>query len=210
MRFQNSKDISVTGNGIMLILTIMIISLIFSTNASLSQTDNRQPNDNIMESSKNNSVQIGEPIFVEKYSILYKRPIVMHGENATQFVFSGNGTVNEINVNLFGEGVSIPQPQMIQSIIGRAFISTETEDGGHASYFFQAVGHSEEELQKSKGAVFFSSNATGSLSLLSNMVGIYKTELNKNDDLGTFVMWEWKWSTDFKQLGKSVFMCCIF
>jgi len=81
---------------------------------------------------------------------------------------------------------------MIQSIIGRAFISTETEDGGHASYFFQGVGHSEEELQKSKGAVFFSSNATGSLSLLSNMVGIYKTELNKNNDLGTFVMWEWK------------------
>jgi hypothetical protein len=192
MRFQNSKDISVTRNGIMLILTIMIISLIFSMNASLSQTDNRQSNDNIMESSKNNSVQIGEPIFVEKYSILYKRPIVMHGENATQFVFSGNGTVNEINVNLFGEGVSIAQSQRIQSIMGRAFISTETEDGGHASYFFQAVGHSEEELQKSKGAVFFSSNATGSLSLLSNMVGIYKTELNKNDDLGTFVMWEWK------------------
>jgi len=192
MRFQNSKDKSVTRNSIMLILTILIVSLIFSTNASLSQTDNRQPNDNIIDSSKNNSVQIGEPIFVEKYSILYKTPIVMNGENATQFVFSGNGTVNEINVNLFGEGVSIPQPQMIQSIIGRAFISTETEDGGHASYFFQAVGHSEEELQKSKGAVFFSSNATGSLSLLSNMVGIYKTELNKNNDLGTFVMWEWK------------------
>ncbi|MGB9168587.1 MAG: hypothetical protein WCB31_06650 [Nitrososphaeraceae archaeon] len=192
MRFQNSKDISVTRNGIMLILTIMIISLIFSTNVSLSQTDNRQSNDNIIESSKNNFVQIGKPIFVEKYSILYKTPIVMNGENATQFVFSGNGTVNEINVNLFGEGVSIPQSQMIQSIIGRAFISTETEDGGHASYFFQAVGHSEEELQKSKGAVFFSSNATGSLSLLSNMVGIYKTELNKNDELGTFIMWEWK------------------
>lgn len=192
MRFQNSKDKSVTRNSIMLILTILIVSLIFLTNASLSQTDYRQSNNNIIDSSKNNSVQIGEPIFVEKYSILYKTPIVMNGENATQFVFSGNGTVNEINVNLFGEGVSIPQSEMIQSIIGRAFISTETEDGGHASYFFQAVGHSEEELQKSKGAVFFSSNATGSLSLLSNMVGIYKTELNKNDDLGTFVMWEWK------------------
>ncbi|MGE5782151.1 MAG: hypothetical protein ACM31J_04755 [Nitrososphaerales archaeon] len=192
MRFQNSKDKSVTRNSIMLILTILIVSLIFLTNASLSQTDYRQSNNNIIDSLKNNSVQIGEPIFVEKYSILYKTPIVMNGENATQFVFSGNGTVNEINVNLFGEGVSIPQSEMIQSIIGRAFISTETEAGGHASYFFQAVGHSEEELQKSKGAVFFSSNATGSLSLLSNMVGIYKTELNKNDDLGTFVMWEWK------------------
>ena len=192
MRFQNSKDKSVTRNTIMLILTILIISLIFSTNASLSQTDYRQSNNNIIDSSKNNSVQIGEPIFVEKYSILYKTPIVMNGENATQFVFSGNGTVNEINVNLFGEGVSIPQSQMTQSIIGRAFISTETEDGGHASYFFQAVGHYEKELQKSKGAVFFSSNATGSLSLLSNLVGIYKTELNKNDDVGTFVMWEWK------------------
>lgn len=192
MRFQNSKDKSVTRNSIMLILTILIVSLIFLTNASLSQTDYRQSNNNIIDSLKNNSVQIGEPIFVEKYSILYKTPIVMNGENATQFVFSGNGTVNEINVNLFGEGVSIPQSEMIQSIIGRAFISTGTEDGGHASYFFQAVGHSEEELQKSKGAVFFSSNATGSLSLLSNMVGIYKTELNKNDDLGTFVMWEWK------------------
>lgn len=192
MRFQNSKDKSVTRNSIMLILTILIVSLIFLTNASLSQTDYRQSNNNIIDSLKNNSVQIGEPIFVEKYSILYKTPIVMNGENATQFVFSGNGTVNEINVNLFGEGVSIPQSEMIQSIIGRAFISTETETGGHASYFFQAVGHSEEELQKSKGAVFFSSNATGSLSLLSNMVGIYKTELNKNDDLGTFVMWEWK------------------
>lgn len=192
MRFQNSKDKSVTRNSIMLILTILIVSLIFLTNASLSQTDYRQSNNNIIDSLKNNSVQIGEPIFVEKYSILYKTPIVMNEENATQFVFSGNGTVNEINVNLFGEGVSIPQSEMIQSIIGRAFISTETEAGGHASYFFQAVGHSEEELQKSKGAVFFSSNATGSLSLLSNMVGIYKTELNKNDDLGTFVMWEWK------------------
>ena len=192
MRFQNFKDILVTPNGIMVILTIMIISLTFSTNASISQTENRHTNDNIIKSSKNNSVQIGEPIFVEKYSILYKKPIIMNGENATQFVFSGNGTVNEINVNLFGEGVSIPQSQMTQSIIGRAFISTETEDGGHASYFFQAVGHYEKELQKSKGAVFFSSNATGSLSLLSNLVGIYKTELNKNDDLGTFVMWEWK------------------
>lgn len=201
MAFENLKHISSPLNSIILILSIMIISPIFSTGTSFSQSENIDVDDNTTELTKSISVQIGKPIFVEKYSILNKAPIVMSGLNATKFVLTGNGTINAINSNgtinaisveNYGQGVSIPQSNNTQSIIGRAFLSTESEDGGHASYFFQAIGYSEGGLQKSKGAVFFTSNATGSLSLLNDMMGIYKTELNKSDGLGNFTMWEWK------------------
>ena len=47
-----------------------------------------------------------------------------------------------------------------------------------------------EELN-SAGAAFFEENATGKLSFLSNVVGIYKDVTDKEGN-GTFTMWELK------------------
>jgi hypothetical protein len=53
-------------------------------------------------------------------------------------------------------------------------------NNGKASYSFQAIG-----------AAFFNANATGNLSFLNNMIGIYKVDMIEGGD-DVFTMWNWR------------------
>jgi hypothetical protein len=60
-----------------------------------------------------------------------------------------------------------------------------------ANYTFLAVGKiSEEGKPIFNGVSVYSTNSTGKLGFLNNMVGIFKVELDK---IGNFVNKEWEW-----------------
>lgn len=62
-----------------------------------------------------------------------------------------------------------------------------TKDGSEtANYTFIDVGNG----TKYQGASIYSTNSTGKLSFLNNIVGIYKEQ---TDESGNFVLAEWHW-----------------
>ena len=120
---------------------------------------------------------LGEPYFVEKGKITGQREL---GPNRTQYTFTGNGTMNgDIEVTDTGEFVSIS--------IGDNLSTTKhgvikTKDGSEtANYTSIDVGN----FTDYQGASAYSSNSTGILSFLNNMLGIYKGETKEN---GNFVL----------------------
>ena len=121
---------------------------------------------------------LGEPYFVEKGMITSQKEI---GPNRTQFTFAANGTMNgNIEVTDTGEFESISKGEPAPGLI-------TTKDGSEtANYTGIDVGNSTDY----QGASAYSTNSTGKLSFLNNMLGIYKGETEKS---GNFVLREWHW-----------------
>jgi hypothetical protein len=98
--------------------------------------------------------------------------------NATE---RGNFTIN-----ILSNGLSVDQ--------GQGLIMTE--DGGGqqetATVTFASLGRSDPEgtTGSSTGAAFFSTNSTGQLAFLNNMVGIAQVEFSPEGS--TVRIWEWK------------------
>ena len=85
-------------------------------------------------------------------------------------MFSGNGTTKGISVTSAGKGLIIPRPGDVIYVKGRAdFIAAANDtQSGKATYTFEAIGN--------YGVAIFDANATGNLSFLSNVAGIYKID----------------------------------
>lgn len=125
---------------------------------------------------------LGEPYFVERGKITGQKEI---GPNRTQFTFTSNGTMNgNIEVTDTGEFVSVSK--------GNNLLTTKdgvitTKDGSEmANYTSIDVGN----YTDYQGASAYSTNSTGKLSFLNNMLGIYKGE---TEESGNFVLREWQW-----------------
>lgn len=118
---------------------------------------------------------LGEPYFVEKGKITSQKEI---GANRTQFTFTANGTMNgNIEVTDTGEFVSISKGDNLST----------TKDGSEtANYTSIDVGN----FTDYQGASAYSTNSTGKLSFLNNMLGMYKGE---TEESGNFVLREWNW-----------------
>jgi hypothetical protein len=131
------------------------------------------------------SATLGEPYFVEKGKITGQKEI---GPNMTQFTFTANGTMNgNIEVTDTGEFVSIskgePAPGLMTTKNG---VITTKDDSETANYTGIDVGN----YTDYQGASAYSTNSTGKLSFLNNMLGIYKGE---TDGSGNFELREWHW-----------------
>jgi hypothetical protein len=125
------------------------------------------------------SISLGPPLFTEHYEIASSKKTVVNGTEATEAVIMGNGTINGINITSTGKALILPRPNGVLYIEGAADFKTNS---GKATYVFQAIGN--------YGAAFFNANATGNLSFLNNMVGIYKVDrIEGGDDV--FTMWNW-------------------
>jgi hypothetical protein len=85
-------------------------------------------------------------------------------------MFSGNGTTKGISVTSAGKGLIIPRTGDVIYVKGRAdFIAAANDtQSGKATYTFEAIGN--------YGVAIFDANATGNLSFLSNVEGIYKID----------------------------------
>ncbi|HZA68218.1 MAG TPA: hypothetical protein VE548_00855 [Nitrososphaeraceae archaeon] len=131
----------------------------------------------------NNTLNLGSPVFIEYYNIISSKKTMVNGTEATEVVILGNGTIKGINITSTGKALIMPRSNGAPYIEGAADFKTNS---GKATYAFQAIGN--------YGAAFFDSNATGNLSFLNNMVGIYKIDrIEGGDDV--FTMWNWS-STD--------------
>ena len=129
------------------------------------------------------SATLGEPIFVEKGGDTIKREI---GPNTTQYTFTSNGTMNgNIEVTNTGEFKSISKGNNLTFDQGHGVI--KTKDGSEtANYTFIDVFNGTDF----QGASAHSTNSTGNLSFLDNILGIFKGGL---DESGNFVLEQWHW-----------------
>jgi len=125
---------------------------------------------------------LGEPYFVEKGKITSQKEI---GANRTQFTFTANGTMNgNIEVTDTGEFVSISKGDNLSTTKDGVIT---TKDGSEtANYTSIDVGN----FTDYQGASAYSTNSTGKLSFLNNMLGMYKGE---TEESGNFVLREWNW-----------------
>lgn len=129
----------------------------------------------------NNTLNLGSPLLTEHYNIISSKKTMVNGTEVTEVVILGNGTINGINITSTGKALIMPRSSGAAYIEGTADFRT---DNGIATYVFQAIGD--------YGTAFFNDNATGSLSFLNNMVGIYKVD---RDEFGDDVFSMWNWSS---------------
>ena len=128
------------------------------------------------------SATLGEPYFVEKGMITTQKEI---GPNRTQYTFTASGTMNgNIEVTNTGEFVSVSKNN-ITFDQGQGVI--KTKDGSEtANYTFIEVGNG----TAYQGASVYSTNSTGKLSFLDNILVIFK---GGQDESGNYALEHWHW-----------------
>jgi hypothetical protein len=128
------------------------------------------------------SATLGEPFFVEKGKVTGQKEI---GTNRTQITYTGNGTINgNIEVTNTGELISVSKGN-VSFDQGKGVIATK--DGSEtANYTIIDVFNGRDFL----GAQAYSTNSTGGLSFLNNILGIIK---GVQDDSGNYAAEQWHW-----------------
>jgi hypothetical protein len=96
-----------------------------------------------------------------------------------------------IEITDSGEYVSVSKGNNLSFDLGHGIISTK--DGSEtANYTLIEVDNvTQEGKLEFQGATAYSTNSTGKLSFLNNMMSIYKGE--GDIDTGDFVLTEWEW-----------------
>jgi hypothetical protein len=110
-------------------------------------------------------------------------------QNATTTTTINATLTSNATVNILTNGLVLYQ--------GQSLIVTEGDDGGgtaeqeNATTAFVDISRTNPDgTVVGTGVVFFSTNSTGQLAFLDNMVGISQTEFSTEG--GTIRMWEWK------------------
>jgi hypothetical protein len=124
--------------------------------------------------------QLEEPFFDEKGKITAQKQI---GGNKTQVTFSANGTFKgNIEVTNTGDFVSMSKGNKGTSAQGQGVVTTK--DGSEkANYTFLQVGKTTEEGKPVlRGCAVWSTDSTGKLAFLDNMLSFFIVEV---DETGT-------------------------
>jgi hypothetical protein len=125
---------------------------------------------------------LGEPIFVEKGADVIQKEI---GPNRSTYTFTSNGTMNgNIEYSKAGEYVSISKGNNQTFDQGHGVI--KTKDGETANYTFIEVFNGTHY----QGASAYSTNSTGKLSSLNNILVIFK---GGADESGNYALEQWHW-----------------
>jgi len=129
------------------------------------------------------SPTLGEPIFVEKGADVIQREI---GPNIIQYTFTANGTMNgNIEYNKAGEYISVSKGNNMTFDQGHGVLTTK--DGSEtANYTFIEVSNG----TAYQGASAYSTNSTGKLSSLNNILVIFKGPTNES---GNYALEQWHW-----------------
>ena len=129
------------------------------------------------------SATLGEPIFVEKGADVIQKEI---GPNRSTYTFTSNGTMNgNIEYSKAGQYVSISKGNNQTFDQGHGVI--KTKDGSEtANYTFIEVFNGTDF----QGASAYSTNSTGKLSSLNNILVIFK---GGGDESGNYALEQWHW-----------------
>jgi hypothetical protein len=137
----------------------------------------------ILSTTHAQSATLGEPIFVEKGADVIQKEI---GPNRSTYTFTSNGTMNgNIEYSKAGEYVSVSKGNNQTFDQGHGVI--KTKDGGEtANYTFIEVFNGTDY----QGASAYSTNSTGKLSFLDNILLIFK---GGADESGNYALKQWHW-----------------
>jgi hypothetical protein len=110
--------------------------------------------------------------------------------NATAGTTVNATETTNATANILPNGISVSK--------GQALLVTEGDDGGAAqenatSTFVDITRFNPDGTAVGTGVAFFSTNSTGQLAFLNNMVGIMQSEFSPEG--GIIRMWEWKGGT---------------
>ena len=172
--------------------TLLSTTEVISANASIIIPTGgaTETNETIMPRSNSNSISLAEkPFLVEHGRTVAANPI---NQTHIQISLTGNGTITlpnstETVKTTKDTGSAIARLTPTGNIVnGQIHISTE--DGSeNATVFFTEIGQN----QKGIGVAYFTTNSTGNLAFLNNMVAVIEDEIQPNGD--TFITaWEWR------------------
>jgi hypothetical protein len=172
-----------------LLYTTQVISANASTIPTGSATETNERSSVSDNDNKNNTIILSEkPFLVEHGRTVAANPI-----NQTHIAISlvGNGTITLPNstetVMTKDTGNAIARLTPTGNIVnGQIHISAE--DGSeNATVFFTEIGQNEKGI----GVAYFTTNSTGKLSFLNNMVAVIQSEIQPNGDT-LITAWEWR------------------
>jgi hypothetical protein len=139
----------------------------------------------ILSTTHAQTATLGEPFFVEEGKVTVQKEI---GSNRTQSTYTGNGTMNgNIEVTNTGNLVSVSKGNNLSFEQGQGVIATK--DGSEtANYTLIGVFNGTAFL----GAQAYSTNSTGGLSFLNNILGIIIIK-GEQDGSGNYAAEHWHW-----------------
>jgi hypothetical protein len=184
-----SATFAAVGLGMVTILSTT--TQVISANASTILTSSTaEMNETIAPTSNNNNaITLAEkPFLVEHGRTVAATPI---NQTHMQISLVGNGTITLPNstetVMTKDTGNAIARLTPTGNIV-HGQIHVGTEDGSeNATVFFTEIGQGE----KGVGVAYFSTNSTGKLAFLDNMIAVIEDEIQPNGDT-LITAWEWR------------------
>src|SRR6266511_4552664 len=159
-----------------------------TANASI-PTDTTEPNESIALNNNNNTITLAEkPFLVEHVKTVAAMPI---NQTHIQISLAGNVTITlpnsteTVKTKDIGNAIIRLTPT---GDIAQGQILISTEDGSEkGTVFFTEIAQN----GKGIGVAYFSTNSTGKLAFLDNMVAVLQDELQPNGNTAITV-WEWR------------------
>jgi hypothetical protein len=183
---------------LLVLATTLAISISFFSlqGIAYSQQQQQQKNNPLTSNDIQNTIlTLGKPIYVERFEV----PVSSGGndansnDNATSndsmYSFKGNGTLKDLEISATGTGIVVPRDDGTSSITGRGMFVSQN---GSASYSFEDIANTEDNITQRLGSAFFDANATGNLGFLNSSVGVYESYVDNGDGQGIFALWNLK------------------
>jgi hypothetical protein len=170
---------------------IALLAITQGVTASASvTTDATETNESIsLSNNSNNAITLAnKPFLVEHGRTVAANPI---NQTHIQISLVGNGTImlpnstETVKTKDTGNAIARLTPT---GNIAQGQIHISTEDGSeNATVFFTEIGQNERGV----GVAYFSTNSTGKLAFLDNMVAVIQDEVQPNGDT-MITAWEWR------------------
>ncbi len=128
------------------------------------------------------------PNFIENDKVTGQSKI----DNKFNVTFSGHGIINNLPFNDNGFALITPTQDGFSHIQGTVhFISIGGQEKGMYDLF--AIGHTNTNgILKDNGVELFSTNSTGKMAFINNMVIVFTDQVNQNNGDGKTIGWELK------------------
>ena len=190
-----------TMNYTMIFLTTMIASLAISsqkvmaevtttttTTTTITTTNSPDGTDNI---TTNTAITLGNPILIKNDKTVTLKSIVINSSKLLEISYVGNGTAK--GRSFIDKGVDLIATKPDGAIYSQGRGNIMVKGGSErASYVFQAIGqYSHDGKLRESGATFFSTNSTGKMVAVKDLVVVYKGETSRGGNIKT-IGWEWK------------------
>ena len=172
---------------IVLATIVTSLLLMFSSTGELGYPQQEENQTDFIDIQEMN-LNLGKPMYTEIFTVPKFQDDNDNKLTSSVYSFSGNGTLNGMEISATGNGVIVPREDGTSSITDGRALFTSTENGS-ASYSFEAIIDIEDNVTRHLGAAFFDANATGNLEFLKSIVGVYKALI---DEKGIFAMWQFK------------------